>query len=87
MMLFIFRKIVQIHSPIVIVEHYKSRRLGLCGIVLAVVIFISVIVAVTIQQFDNDPHQLPDLSKVSVTHGTNPLYNTITLTLTPCTTP
>ena len=52
-----------------IVEHYKSRRLGLCGIVLAVVIFISVIVAVTIQQFDNDPHQLPDLSKVSVTHG------------------
>ena len=53
-----------------IVEHYKSRKrkLGLCGIVLAVVIFISVIVAVTIQQFDNDPHQLPDLSKVSVTH-------------------
>lgn len=52
-----------------IVEHYKGRKrtLGLCSIVLAVIIFISIIVAVTIQQFDKDQDQLPDLSKVSVT--------------------
>ena len=33
---------------------------------MAVIIFISVIVAVTIQQFDKDHDELPDLSKVSV---------------------